>query len=154
MPNTFTATGTLALAPKSEKLTPYTEKLRPGGWDSRIIHLRLTTDKGPVFLTLKGFKKNDDSNEIFKFETINGATQTTKIPFKERKDPNWIKKVRRSQRLTIDTETDLTRRQLLREASKKDILTADELETLGLSTKEDVQSELAKSYSKSFEFLA
>lgn len=154
MPNTFTATGTLSLAPKSEKLTPYTEKLKPGGWDSRMLHLRLTTDKGPVFLTLKGFKKNDDSNEIFKFETINGTTSKTAIPFKERKDPKWIKKVRRTQRLTIDTETDLNRRQLLREASKKDILTANDLETLGLSSKEDVQSELAKSYSKTFEFLS
>ena len=146
MPNTFKATGILSIAKSTEKSVNYEEVLSdsPQGWDRRILRMRLSTDKGPLYLNLRGFKKHDESN-VLKFSTFeNGAYKgTVSIPFKRRFESDELAKVHTANMLSVDTEKDPNLRRLLRKAKRN-----------GTNTKEQIADKLAASYAKHYTYLS
>lgn len=156
MPNTFKATGILSLAKKTDKNNPYEEitASNPDGWDRRVLRLKLSTDKGTQYLSIRGFKKHDDSNVLKFSERINNERQTISIPFKKRFEPGEMKKVTRNNLLTIDIEDTPAHRHLLRQISHKENPTTDELESAGVTSKAEAEEKLTLSYASRKNYLS
>lgn len=154
--DTFTMSGKLYLPKSKENYSPYRENTYDSGWMNRSLNLIINTDNGSQFLNMKAVKKTDDSNDLYFYDTK--EKKRFKVPFRNRKDKEYLLKVPNTQKYTIDLEENPQIRRriktLIERIKDKKEVAPEELAEFGASSAKELVEIYKKSLAKRHEFLS
>lgn len=155
MADRFSFIGRLSMPKASERFSPYDERTTDSGWSRKTLRANCHTDSGNQFLQFTGMKLSNESNKLY-FNGDNG--ERIIVPFSERNDQKWVKKVPVHQRFIVDLETDKRKRQemsnLLRRYENPEEIPQSQIEALGFENLEELQNAHRLSQRKRREFLS